>query len=134
MRFPSLKQIAAPYIFQWWQKVTARYEQDFQALSGSQALAIVAAGTTQADAAPLGSTVNQIVTAAANSGVLLQPTPNVVQPIVVANMGAHTLKVYPQPAGQINALGTNNPFSVPAGRVFVCWYASAVQVYGGLLS
>lgn len=134
MRLPSIKQFAAQYLFNWGQRLAARYEEDFTALAGSQTLAIAAAGTTQADATPLGATVNEIKTTALNAGVVLQPTPDVVQPIVVANMGAHPLKVYPQPAGQINALGVDAPFSVAAGKVFVCWYASAIQVYGGVLA
>ena len=118
----------------WAQRLIGRYQDDYTNLAGSITLAITAAGASQVTATVLNATVNEVTTAGVGTGVMLPPQPAVVQPIVVANMGAHTLLVYPQVLGQINALGSNNPFSLTAGKVGVGWYASATQSYFGALA
>ena len=62
---------------------------------------IVAAGTSAGDATQLTHIYNSIDTAPAGSGVKL-PTSEMGAVIVVANSGAHSLKVYPQNGNTIN--------------------------------
>lgn len=132
MRLPSLQSLGA--IFSWWPQVIRRYEQDYDALAGASTIGVVAAGTTQDDAVPLSGTLNVIATAPASSGVMLPPQGQVVQQLMIVNKGSHTLKVYPQVDGQINALGANVAFSLAAGKILVGYYSTAIQFDGGLLS
>lgn len=134
MRLPALVDQKLEAFYIWAQRVIARYQVDYTALAGSQTLGIVAAGTTQGGATQLAATVNQVVTTPANSGVRLQPQPQVVQPILIANMGVNALKVYPLVGSQINALGANVAFSLGAGKVGIGYYATATQSYFGQLA
>lgn len=78
---------------------------------------LTATGTTNADALQLNSAINNVTTAAAGTGVKLPPT-EVGASVLVANLGASALLVYPAALSQINALTvTTGGFSVAAGKV-----------------
>lgn len=84
---------------------------------GDATTTITAAGTTNADATALNSAINCVTTTAASTGVKLPPT-EVGGSVVVANLGANALLVYPAASSQINALTvTSGGFSVGAGKV-----------------
>jgi hypothetical protein len=80
--------------------------------------AVVAAGTTQADATPLNLDWNEVLTVPANSGVVLLPMQDG-QSQLVFNGGANGLKVYPSDALEIDALGVNAPYVLAAGKTQV---------------
>lgn len=82
-----------------------------QAMNGSVATAISAAGTTQGTATTLNAAVNVIGTAAASSGVIL-PSCEVSDQVWVYNGGANTLTVYPDSSSQINAVAVNSGVSL----------------------
>lgn len=138
MRFPTFPSLPAlpgfSVLATWWQLINRRYETDYNALAGAANSGITAAGTTQATAQALQGSVNVLTTVAANSGVSLPPFPSPTQQIMIVNAGAHTVKVYPPLAGQINALGTNAAFSLTNGKILVGYYVSQTQFWGGLLS
>lgn len=74
---------------------------------------VTAAGSTQGTATPV-SAVNVIVTtAAASTGVILPPAEPGAE-VVVKNLGANAVNVYPAVGGAINALAANAAFSVAA--------------------
>lgn len=86
-------------------------------IAGDVTNAITAAGTTNADATQLNSAINNVTTTALNTGVKLPPT-EVGGSVLVANLGANALLVYPAALSQINALTvTTGGFSVAAGKV-----------------
>lgn len=86
-------------------------------ICGDVTTTLTAAGTTNADALQLNSAINNVTTTAASTGVRLPPT-EVGSCIVVANLGANALLVYPAALSQINALTvTTGGFSVGAGKV-----------------
>ncbi|MGN8022276.1 hypothetical protein ACTJJ7_16355 [Phyllobacterium sp. 22229] len=65
-------------------------------IQSSTAAGLTAAGTTQANALPITSSVNVITTAAASTGVVLPPvsTVGVGGYVVIFNRGANPIKVY----------------------------------------
>lgn len=134
MRFPTLVGTTADQLKLWAQRLIARYEVDYQGFAGSVTLAITATGASQATAQLLIASVNEIKTTPLGSGVMLPPNGPIVQAVVIWNGGTNPLSVYPQINGQINALGSNNPFSLSAGKLGVGWYASNVQFYFGQLT
>jgi hypothetical protein len=105
--------------------------------------ATVTAGTNAQGQGQIATTTGIVVvtTAASNpSGVTLSAS-STGRRIVIINQGANPVNVYPPSGSQIDALGANNPFSLPVGdRVeFNCvtstlWYSSAYPViYGGAI-
>jgi hypothetical protein len=85
----------------------------YNPISGS----VSAAGTTQGTATLLTTTINNITTVAASSGVVL-PTP--VQAgarMLIRNGGANILRVYPNSGAQINSLGTNVALQLEQGAL-----------------
>ena len=85
----------------------------YNPISGS----VSAAGTTQGTATLLTTTINNITTVAASSGVVL-PTP--VQAgarMLIRNGGANILRVYPQTSAQINTLGANVALQLEQGAL-----------------
>lgn len=88
---------------------SVRYEQVLGAngIKFSVGAALTATGTVQADALQLAATINQITTAAANTGVKLYASPVAGDMMVVYNGGANPVKVYPQSGGAINGLAAN---------------------------
>jgi hypothetical protein len=82
-----------------------------QAIQGTVAPAVAAAGTTQATATALGADINFVTTVGAGSGVIL-PAMNGGDSMEVYNAGANALLLYPPVGGQIKALGTNAGYSI----------------------
>lgn len=78
--------------------------------------AVTAAGTVQGNATVLTTTLNNVTTVAAGTGVIL-PTTAAGLRIVVRNGGANTLKVYPTGTTTINAGGAGVAFSLAVGGV-----------------
>lgn len=93
---------------------------------------IVAAGTTQATATPLGAPLNQVDTTAANTGVNLPLSTgkrNVAfQNCIIVNNGANTLSVYGAQgsADTINGTAGSTAFTIAAG-----FTAAFVSIKGG---
>lgn len=83
-----------------------------QAIVGDVANGLTAAGTTQANALKLAAVNNIVTTAAASTGVQL-PATGTGDGIVVANLGANALLVYPVVGGTIQGAAANVGFSVP---------------------
>ena len=75
---------------------------------------IVAAGASQGTATALSTQVNIVSSTPSSTGVIL-PTPTIGMRITVANTDANALLVYPPSGSAINALSTNNGYSVAAG-------------------
>lgn len=76
---------------------------------------ITATGTTQADAYPLTTEWAEITTTPVGSGVILNGFGAGVASTLF-NMGANSLDVYPPPGAQIDALGLNVPYPLPAAK------------------
>lgn len=76
---------------------------------------LVATGSTQATALQLNSAINDVITTAASTGVVL-PVAEVPATVTVYNAGANALLVYPQLGSQINALALNAGFSIGANK------------------
>lgn len=81
--------------------------------AGDWSAGAVAAGTTQATAAPLVSDITKFATVAASSGCLLRAVPG---RQVVFNGGANALAVYPPVGGTINAGAADAAFAVAAAK------------------
>lgn len=94
----------------------------------SVTLAITAAGANQAAATGLTTTVNEVTTVAAATGVRL-PGVAAGQRFFVLNGGANALNVYPAGAAQIDALGASAAYPVPVGKSQLFWAVSAAQLY-----
>ena len=90
--------------------------------------AVSAAGTAQGNATVIASEINVVSTVASGAGVAL-PSGLAGIRVTLINTAANALLVYPASGGQINSLGTNASYSLPAsGRLeFVC--TSATQWY-----
>ena len=88
-----------------------------QALNGQVVSGISAAGTTQAGATALTGDVNVVTTTGSGAGVVVMATLDVGDSIVVANLGANGLAVYPPSGGAINGGSANAAVSVAAGKV-----------------
>ena len=122
-------------------KVSANGSAFFNALkmlaaSGRVALkanasGLTAAGTTQGTALAITNQTNEFTTVAASSGGIL-PSPEQGEFIFVANAGANALNVYPATGHSINALASNAPFSLAAGKNAVFWAATASKWYANL--
>lgn len=91
-------------------------DTNIQQLAGvfyqSSSTAVSAAGTTQGTATALTNTINNVTSVAASSGVILPTVSPAGVRIVVRNVGANALNVYPHSGAQINSLGTNAAFSL----------------------
>lgn len=75
-----------------------------------------ATGTVQADALPMSTEWIVVDVTPVGSGVLVfNFGPGVVS--TVFNRGANALKVYPPVGTAIDALGTNNPYTLAAGKM-----------------
>lgn len=79
---------------------------------------VFAAGTTQATATAIyGDNVTVINTAASTGVVLTGAQFSAGDSMMIANLGANALLVYPPVGSVINALSANAGFSVAAGKV-----------------
>ena len=96
------------------------------------ATSITAAGTTQATATILLAQDNEVTTVASGAGVvvtnLLLPGEN----MTVFNAGANAVKVYPPTGVQINALGSNNGFSLSPNTGVMLRMVSTSRIFGVL--
>jgi hypothetical protein len=95
------------------------------AIVGEVANNLTAAGTTQANALKLSAVNNTVTTAAASTGVQL-PATGPGDSILVANLGANALLVYPVVGGAIQTGATNAGFSVPTLKTAVFTARDAV--------
>lgn len=89
---------------------------------------LTATGTNQATALQLNAQWNEVDTAAAGTGVLLESLQQG-QSQTVSNQGANNLNVYPPPGFQIDALGENAPYVLaPATTItFGFWSDSQIR-------
>lgn len=86
---------------------------------------VSAAGTNQATATQLTSTVNRITTVSAGTGVLLFASPAAGSWMVIYNAGANGLTVYPQTSGTINQLSANTGHLLPINTACMYFATSA---------
>jgi len=84
------------------------------AINGDLADNLTAAGSTQADALALSAVFNIVGTAASGTGVRLMASEPACD-VVVKNLGANALNVYPATGQAINALSANAAFAISAG-------------------
>lgn len=87
-----------------------------QMINGTVSDGLTATGSNQATALQLSSDVNVITTVAASTGVLLAAIPAPGDEVIVVNLGANALNVYPATGGAIQSGATNAAFSVAAGK------------------
>jgi hypothetical protein len=97
-------------------------------LLDSSGLNIVAAGTTQATATTLVNGLNGITTAAASSGVILNPNSTTSDCQIVYNGGANTVSVYPPLGARINGLPTNGAMLLAINTACTFWFLSDTRV------
>lgn len=83
-------------------------------LNGTVVDGLAATGSTQANALVLTNDVNVIGTVASGAGVRLLANPQPGDEILISNMGANTLLVYPAVGATIEGSAVNAPFSLPA--------------------
>lgn len=95
--------------------------------------ALIAAGSGQSDALQLTATINQVTTAAANSGVKLYASPAAGSWQLVYNGGANAIKVYPQTSGAINGLAANAGMILPV-KTSCMFFAATTTAWVGVLS
>lgn len=94
---------------------------------GAQAGA-TAAGATQGTALAITNSNVEVTTTAAATGVRL-PVAVAGMRIVVSNRGANSLSVYPATGGNIDGLGSNNPFALASNTQVVYFASTANQWY-----
>ncbi|MEZ5691471.1 MAG: DUF2793 domain-containing protein [Rickettsiales bacterium] len=81
---------------------------------------ISASGSTQADAATLTKTINEVTTVSVGQGVVL-PQPEAGELFVIANQSANSLNVYPANGHSINNLSANSSLSIAADSRLLLW-------------
>ncbi len=87
-----------------------------QMINGTCTDSLVATGSTQGTALALPSDVNVFTTVAASTGCILGASPAPGDEIIVTNLGANALLVYPPVGGTVQTGGTNAGFSVAASK------------------
>jgi hypothetical protein len=85
-----------------------------------------AAGSVQGDATATAYTVTLVTGADGTKGVILGSQASGYMQVIINNAGS-ALKVYPQSSGQIDALGVNVAFSVPANKTAIFFASSTTQ-------
>lgn len=95
---------------------------------------LTAAGTTQSDATSMTGGECHFTTVAAGTGGRLPAAPSTGTVMTVYNRGANAVLVYPPSSlsAQINSLGANNAYSLPAGeQVTFKWFSTSTnsQIY-----
>ncbi len=93
----------------------------------SVATGLIATGTVQADALALVDGWNEIATVAAGTGVVIPDLGTGIASQVWNNDAADALLIYPPVGGQIDALGVNNPYSLPFAKSQVFSQTAALQ-------
>lgn len=86
-------------------------------LKGAVADSLTATGSTQGTALALTSDNCVFTTVAASTGCILPANPDPMDGVIVANLGANALSVYPATGGAINSGAANAAFSIGAGKV-----------------
>ena len=94
--------------------------------AGSLAV-VAAAGTTQATATPIVSSLSNVTTVGAGSGVILPAGSGAARMVVFNNQATNALLVYPPLGGTIGAGAANAGFSVPANKAV--WLVTADGVF-----
>ncbi len=97
------------------------------------ATALTAAGSGQSDALQLSSTINQVTTVAANTGVKLLSTADAGFWQLIYNAGANQLKVYPQTGASISPLSANAAVILPKNTALLL-FALSSSSWIGILS
>jgi hypothetical protein len=97
-------------------------------IDNSVGLGLAALGTTQSTALALTDDWNQIITAAAGSGVVL-PALAGGQSIFIANEGLNPVAVYPPIGSAIDALSVNGAYSLTNGKLQLYSFFSSYQIY-----
>lgn len=98
------------------------------AIAGTVADNLVAAGTVQGNALPLGADTNRFTTVGAGAGAIL-PAMNPGDSVEVINVGANALKLYPPVGGQLNALGANAAYSIAVATPYCTVTATSPTQY-----
>lgn len=112
----------------WWRFFQQLYLRDQTTIPAEVDSTVTAAGTTQATATQLATDWVVVATTPANSGVILEDFGEGYNSLIF-NRGANTLKVYPPIGAQIDALGTNNPYSLATVSSRDFYQVSATQFY-----
>lgn len=114
---------------------SVRWEQVLSAngIKYSVGAALTAAGTGQSDALQLTSAVNQVTTAAADTGVKLYSAAVAGDIQIVYNGGANAMFVYPQTGATINQLAANAGHILPTTTA-VLYFAVSATAWIGFLS
>lgn len=101
-------------------------DDNFTALNTTASLSITAAGTDQATATAITSTINSTSTVAAGTGVRL-PAAQPGYTVTISNHGANTLLIYPASGETVEALATNVAMPLLSGQTYraVCDTAGA---------
>lgn len=99
-------------------------------LLDSSGLNVIAAGTTQATATELVNGLCGITTAAANSGVVLNPTFTTSDQQIVFNGGANAVTVYPPVGSRINGLSTNTGLILATNTACEFWWLADTRIIG----
>ena len=87
-----------------------------QQISGTLSDGLIATGNSQATALALQANANVVTTTAASTGVLLPAGTSPGDEVMVANLGASSLAVYPSTGGTIGTGAANASFAVGAGK------------------
>lgn len=101
---------------------------------GACTSALTATGSSQSDALLLPTTVCEITTTAANTGVILPANCSTSDVFTVYNIGASTLTVYPPTGESINAISANSGYSQATAKIGIYRKVSATRWCGGLLA
>lgn len=112
----------------WWRFWYGLFVRNASTIPYLVSTALTAEGTTQADALALASEWNVISSTPANSGARLNAFGIGLDSTVINNGGA-ALKVYPPIGSQIDALGTNAPYSLADTKIQVFYQVSDTQFY-----
>jgi len=99
-----------------------------QAVQGTVANSLTAAGSTQATALLLGADINNVTTVAASTGVIA-PAMNPGDDIIVRNGGANALLLYPPVGASINGLGVNAGYSIATATPLCFMYCVTPTLY-----
>lgn len=97
------------------------------------ATSLTASGSGQSDALQLTSTVNQVTTVAANTGVKLITDGAAGRWQLVYNSGLNPLSIYPQSGASISPLSANAGISLPV-KTGILLFALSSTAWVGILS
>ena len=95
----------------WWRFFYGLYTRSAASIPYLVGSGLTAAGTTQATALALQAEWNDVTSAASGTGVIINAF-GIGLNSIVFNEGGNTLKIYPPIGCAIDALGTNNPYSL----------------------